>query len=138
MDTNVLVRIIVRDNVEQAQAAMRLFADAELVVIAVACLCEFAWVLGRSYQYGALDIARAIRSIVAKPTVKVNQMAVDAGLAMLDLGGDFADGAIACEGRISGGQVFMTFDKAALRRLLALGESVGSPHSARAKTQFAA
>ena len=52
---------------------------------------------------------------------------IAAGLAVLDLGGDFADGAIACEGRLSGGEVFMTFDRAAFKKLKLLGEKVASP-----------
>lgn len=127
VDTNVLVRIAVMDDLDQARAAMRLLGDAELVVVPVSCLCEFAWVLGRSYKFGAGEIAQAIRALVEKPCVKVNLFAVTAGLAVLDLGGDFADGAIACEGRLLGGEVFMTFDRAAFKKLKLLGEKVASP-----------
>ncbi|MDH0868092.1 type II toxin-antitoxin system VapC family toxin [Mitsuaria sp. GD03876] len=137
VDTNVLVRCVVKDNLEQARAAMQLMAEAEVVVVAVACLCEFAWVLGRSYRFASADIAEAIRAVVARPVVQVNRLAVDAGLDVLDLGGDFADGAIACEGRLSGGDLFMTFDKAALRRLTHLGERVASPFDLRAKAEAA-
>ncbi|WP_343627627.1 type II toxin-antitoxin system VapC family toxin [Roseateles sp.] len=128
VDTNVLVRIAVMDDLQQARSAVHLLGSAELVIVPLSCLCEFAWVLGRSYKYESREIARAIRAVVAKPRVRVNRSAVDAGLAILDLGGDFADGAIACEGRSSGGEVFMTFDKAALRKLVALGERAASPH----------
>ncbi|WP_273490887.1 type II toxin-antitoxin system VapC family toxin [Roseateles chitosanitabidus] len=127
MDTNVLVRIAVMDDLEQASAAIRLLCAAEAVIVPVSCLCEFAWVLGRSYKYESDDIAEAIRTVVAKPGVNVNRSVVEAGLAILDLGGDFADGAIACEGRLTGGEVFMTFDKAALRKLASLGERAASP-----------
>ncbi len=132
VDTNVLVRIAVLDDLEQARAAARLLREAHVVVVTVACLCEFAWVLGRSYKYGCSDIAQAIRKVVEKPAVKVDRLAVAAGLLMLDLGGDFADGAIACEGRLAGGAVFMTFDKGAMRRLSFLGNAVGRPEAASA------
>lgn len=36
---------------------------------------------------------------------------------MLDSGGDFADGVIAFAGRSLGGEVFLSFDKQAARRL---------------------
>lgn len=55
-----------------------------MVIVTVACLCEFAWVLGRSYKFACEDIAEAIRSVVEKPAVKVDRLAVAAGLSMLD------------------------------------------------------
>jgi predicted nucleic-acid-binding protein len=47
---------------------------------------------------------------------------VDAGLAMLDAGGDFADGVIAYEGRWLGAEMFVSFDKKAVEALRAQGE----------------
>jgi predicted nucleic-acid-binding protein len=135
VDTNVLVRIAVLDDLDQARAAARLLVEAQLVIVTVACLCEFAWVLGRSYKFACEDIAEAIRSVVEKPAVKVDRLAVAAGLSMLDLGGDFADGAIACEGRLAGGEVFMTFDKQAMRKLVSLGNAVDSPSGERLLAQ---
>jgi len=41
VDTNVLVRAAVRDDVEQTDAATKLMGRAEMVAIAVPCLCEF-------------------------------------------------------------------------------------------------
>jgi predicted nucleic-acid-binding protein len=49
VDTNVLVRAAVRDDQKQTEAAMRIMAPAEMVAIAVSCLCEFAWVLRSVY-----------------------------------------------------------------------------------------
>jgi predicted nucleic-acid-binding protein len=51
----------------------------------------------------------------------VNRPAVEAGLALLDEGGDFADGIIAFEGASLGGAIFATFDKDAAKRLRKLG-----------------
>jgi len=51
------------------------------------------------------------------PRFAADRVAVEAGLAMLDEGGDFADGAIAAEGRRLGGDVFVSFDKQAVRLL---------------------
>jgi predicted nucleic-acid-binding protein len=42
-------------------------------------------------------------------------------LAMLDAGGDFADGVIAYDGRRLGGATFVTFDKKAVDRLMRQG-----------------
>jgi predicted nucleic-acid-binding protein len=49
--------------------------------------------------------------------VAVNRPAAEAGLALLDQGGDFADGVIAFEGRSLGGEVFVSFDKQAIALL---------------------
>jgi hypothetical protein len=41
------------------------------------------------------------------------QPAVDAGLAVRDAGGDFADRIIACDGSWLGGEIYDSFDKKA-------------------------
>ena len=123
VDTNVLARAAVRDDAEQADAAIKLMGRAELVVIAVPCLCEFVWVLRSVYRLRPDDIAKAIRALLAAENVETNHAAVEAGLAMLDVGGDFADGAIAYEGRWLGAETFVSFDKKAVEMLRAQGEA---------------
>jgi len=51
----------------------------------------------------------------------MDRAAVEAGLAMADAGGDFADGVIAFEGRALGGETFVSFDKKAVRLLRDIG-----------------
>jgi len=51
----------------------------------------------------------------------VNRPAVEAGLAMLDAGGDFADGVIAYEGKWLGADTFVSFDEKAVKMLMAQG-----------------
>lgn len=121
VDTNVLVRAAVRDDREQADGAMRIMSRAEVVAVSLSSLCEFAWVLHRAYGYSAPRIAEAIRVLVAAENVETNHPAIDAGLAMLDAGGDFADGVIAYEGRWLGAETFVSFDKKAVELLKAQG-----------------
>jgi predicted nucleic-acid-binding protein len=123
VDTNVLVRAAVRDDQEQTRAAMRIMARAEMVAIAVSCLCEFAWVLRSVYGYRAPSIARAIRLLLAAENVETDRQVAEAGLSMLDAGGDFADGVIAYEGRWLGAETFVSFDKKAVAALAAQGIS---------------
>jgi predicted nucleic-acid-binding protein len=92
-------------------------ARAEMVAIAVSCLCEFAWVLLSVYGYRASSIARAIRLLLAADNVETDRQVAEAGLAMLDAGGDFADGVIAYEGRRLGAETFVSFDKKAVEML---------------------
>lgn len=123
VDTNVLVRAVVRDEPRQARAAAKLLADADLIVVALPCLCEFVWVLRKVYDLQNTDIASAIRALLATGNVEMNRPAVEAGLAMLEAGGDFADGVIAYEGGWLGGEVFASFDKQAVALLKAQGQS---------------
>ena len=123
-DTNVLVRAAVRDDMAQADAAIRLLGRAQMVAIALPSLCEFAWVLRSVYGFSVSDIAKAIRTLLAAENVETNRPAVEAGLALLDEGGDFADGVIAYEGRWLGADTFVSFDKKAVEMLKAQGESV--------------
>jgi len=122
-DTNVLVRAVVRDDPAQADVAAKVLTDAELIAIALPCLCEFVWVLLRVYGLQQADVAKAIRALLAAANVEVNLPAVEAGLLMLEAGGDFADGVIAYEGSWLGGTTFVSFDKKAVALLAAQGQS---------------
>lgn len=122
-DTNVLLRAVVRDEPAQAAIAAKVLTDAKLIAIALPCLCEFVWVLRHVYKIKASDVANAIRTLIAAANVEVNRPAVEAGLAILDSGGDFADGVIAFEGNWLGGETFVSFDKKAVTLLKAKGHS---------------
>lgn len=120
-DTNVLVRAAVRDDRKQADAAAKLLKSADLIAVPLVCLCEFAWVLDRVYSFSLTEIAVAISALLDTANVAVNRAAVEAGLAVLNAGGDFADGVIAHDGRWLGGEVFVSFDKRAVTRLARIG-----------------
>lgn len=123
VDTNVLVRAVVRDDTEQANLAIEVLTDAELIAIALPCLCEFVWVLRQVYGFQPSDIAGAIRALLASTNVMVERPAVEAGLALLETGGDFADGVIAHEGSWLGGETFVSFEKKAVTLLTEQGQS---------------
>lgn len=122
-DTNLLVRAVVRDDKRQADIAARLLRNSELIAVAVPCLCEFVWVLRRVYGFSASEIADAIRALITAGNVETNRPAVEQGLALLESGGDFADGVIAYEGRWLGGETFVSFDRKAVEQLAMLGEA---------------
>jgi len=122
VDTNVLVRAVVQDDPVQAGIAAKVLAEAELIAVALPCLCEFVWVLCRVYGFQSADAATAIRALLAIANVEVNRPAVEAGLAVLEAGGDFADGVIAHEGAWLGGETFVSFDRKAVSLLKARGQ----------------
>ena len=114
VDTNVLIRAVVRDDKAQARAAAKLLKDAETIAVSLPSLCEFVWVLRRVYNFGQQEIAAAIEALLNTGNVAVNRPAVELGLAILNAGGDFADGLIAYEGNWLGGDTFVSFDKKAV------------------------
>jgi predicted nucleic-acid-binding protein len=122
-DTNVLVRAAVRDDKRQARVAFRVLKDASMIAIGLACLCEFVWVVKGVYGFSSSEAALAIRRLLDAENVEVNRPAVEAGLAMLDAGGEFADGVIAAEGRWMGGEIFVSFDRKAISKLSAQNHS---------------
>lgn len=121
VDTNVLVRAVVRDDRAQAEIAAKWLRNSSLLVVALSALCEFVWVLRRVYGFKAAEVADTIRSLTSADNVETNRPAVEAGLAMLDAGGDFADGVIAYEGRWLGAETFVSFDKKAVEMLTEQG-----------------
>ena len=122
-DTNVLVRAVTGDHVEQSRAAKSALQRAETVAIPIPALCEFVWVLSQGYKISPSEIAEAIRRFINGANAIVDQPAVEAGLAILDAGGDFADGVIAYEGNWLGADTFVSFDKRAVKLLGGQGKS---------------
>lgn len=122
-DTNVLVRAITGDDLQQSEIAQAVLANASVVALPVPVLCELVWVLSRGYKIPEIKIGEAIRHLINSVNVVANRPAVEAGLALLDLGGDFADGVIAYEGSWLGGETFVSFDRKAVKLIEAQGES---------------
>jgi predicted nucleic-acid-binding protein len=123
VDTNVLVRAVVRDDPEQGKIAARILKEARLIAVSSVVLCEFVWVLRRLYGFSTSDIAAAITALLNTANVEMNRPAVETGLAILEAGGDFADGIIAYEGQWLGGETFVSFDKQAILLLRAQGQT---------------
>jgi predicted nucleic-acid-binding protein len=79
------------------------------------------WVLRQGYKKSAEEIADAIRRLMRSASVTANRPAVEAGLELLEQGGDFADGVIAYEGYWLGAEEFVSFDKQAVSLLRSQG-----------------
>jgi predicted nucleic-acid-binding protein len=122
-DTNVLVRAVTGDNARQSEAAQMALQRADVVALGLPALCELVWVLSQGYKVPSAEIAETIRRLMNGANVVVNRPAAEAGLALLDAGGDFADGAIAYEGNWLGADTFVSFDKKAVKLLEAQGGS---------------
>jgi predicted nucleic-acid-binding protein len=122
-DTNVLVRAITGDDERQSKVAQAVLANADVVALALPTLCELVWVLSQGYRAPSVEIAEVIRRLMNGVNVVMNRPAAEAGLALLEGGGDFADGVIAYEGRWLGADTFVSFDRSAVKLIEARGES---------------
>jgi predicted nucleic-acid-binding protein len=122
-DTNVLVRALTGDDARQSKVAQAELANADLVALTVPALCELVWVLLKGYRLSSAEIAEALRLLLNGANVVANRPAAEAGLAQLEGGGDFADGAIAFEGSWLSAETFVSFDKKAVKLIESQGQS---------------
>lgn len=121
VDTNVLLRDALHDDPRQTPIASKALRRAKVVVVSTPTLCEFVWVMRRLYKRSAAEIAHSIRLLMSSDNVEMDLPAVEAGLSVLDAGGDFADGVIAYDGLRLGAEEFVSFDKDAITLLKSQG-----------------
>lgn len=121
LDTNVLVRFLVKDDPDQARRAeicMARLSEDEPGFVAREVLLELVWVLSKAYQYSRSEIAAALEGLLAAVELEVED--ADALGAVLRLYGedgyDFADVMIRQIGLTRGALHMVTFD-ARLARL---------------------
>lgn len=118
LDTNVLVRFLVQDDVAQAKAAQDLiavFSEAKPGFICREVLVELVWVLERAYALPRGDIARALDGLMEARELVIE--AADRVAIAVDRyrkgGPGFADQMIALAGQGAGSQATVTFDRKA-------------------------
>jgi len=114
VDTNILVRAILQDDPAQGHTARETLKNATLIAISLSCLCELIWVLRQGAKLSRQEVATIVRNLTNSGTIVTNRAAVATGLAILEAGGDFADGILAHEGAALGGDTFISFDKKAV------------------------
>jgi predicted nucleic-acid-binding protein len=119
LDTNVLVRYLVKDDPAHFERARRLLqeectADTPGVINSIV-LCELFWVLSRAYRYPRERIAAVLAMLLAAEEIVVEHATTAAqALAFYRASNvDFADALIGLRSRDLGCTATMTFDKAA-------------------------
>jgi len=127
VDTNVLVRILTKDDELQLRKALSLFENSEIFIVDTVIL-ETEWVLRYAYGFSSLDINQALTCLLGLPQVHQShsrQMA-DA-LEWHRQGLDFADALHLASSSSQDG--FATFDRPFLTkaRQLNLMPKVSSP-----------
>jgi predicted nucleic-acid-binding protein len=121
-DTNVLVRAVLNDDVVQSRASRLALSSADQVVISRHAFCEMVWLLRQRYKMPKAEIVKVIYGYLEADNVVTDASAVQAGLAAMEGGADFADGVIAFEGAWLGGEEFVSFDKKAVEALAKVGQ----------------
>ena len=119
LDTNILIRYIVRDDPAQAQKATELIEikctadDPGFVNLVV--LCEISWVLARGYGYDRKTVADVIRSLLASVELEIeeSETAWHALSAFERNQADFADFIIGAHNRTQHAAPTYTFDRRA-------------------------
>ncbi len=121
VDTNILLRAFVEDDPKQTRLAQHILQQADEVVLTTIVLCKMVWVLTQTYRFPRTDVAAVILRLTTATNTKLDWPAVEAGLAMMEEGGGFADGVVAYEGQRLGGEVFVSFDRKAVKSLQGRG-----------------
>jgi len=80
VDTNVVLRFLLNDDVQQSPEAMALFTHAPAGSLLVTCLilAEVGWVLLSHYKVPRDQVALAFQRVLAQPSVHADAVAIDA------------------------------------------------------------
>lgn len=91
VDTNVIVRLLTRDDEEQFQQASALFGKQDIFIPETVIL-ETEWVLRYAYNFAPPDICDAFTKTFGLPNVKIQRAEIIAqAIALTRQGLDFAD-----------------------------------------------
>jgi predicted nucleic-acid-binding protein len=125
VDTNVVVRLLVKDNPEQYKRVLDLF-DQDDVFLTKTVLLETEWVLRSAYRFGTREVAQAIAAMIALPNVRYeDETEVRQALAWHRSGMDFADALhLASSTRATR---FVTFDQDMIKTAKQLDLPVSTP-----------
>jgi predicted nucleic-acid-binding protein len=124
LDTNIIVRFLVRDDEHQAERVYNLFKAAESAkenfYVPLLVMLETIWVLEAVYKISRTEIIDAIHDILYLPLLKFEAQA--ALKRLLDNSkentADLSDILIACSARLPGCEAVLTFDKKAVESRL--------------------
>jgi predicted nucleic-acid-binding protein len=122
VDTNLVVRVLTKDDPDQARRAATLLSGGPILVPTTVVL-ETEWVLRHAYGLGRDTIAGGLRALLGLPEVVAEAPDTLArALAWYDQGVDLADALHLSAARSKGAEKFATFDQAFLGRAASLTE----------------
>jgi predicted nucleic-acid-binding protein len=121
LDTNALVRFLVRDDEKQADAVRHVLLAAEkksdTVFVGVPVVLETLWVLSSVYDHPRDDILRALEHLLALPVLELEARDRIAALCRIadDSTVDLADLFIGLTAHDRGCETTLTFDRRAVQ-----------------------
>ena len=121
LDTNSIVRFLVRDDEKQAQAVRKVLFDAEkkgdILFVPIAATLETIWVLSSVYEYSREEIVQALEGLLVLSVLRIEEHERIASLCRIapDNGVDLSDLLIGLSARDKGCETTLTFDKNAAR-----------------------
>ncbi len=114
IDTNLLVRVLTRDDAAQHQAATALIAEAGCLIQS-SVLLETEWVLRSVHRYKPTEIAAAFEALLQTDRIEIEEPhRLSMTLQALDAGIDFTDAFHLAGAQEADG--FATFDEELRRR----------------------
>jgi len=120
LDTNILVRYLVKDDPEQTRLAVNLIyslTPAEPGWVAQATMLELVWALTRIYRVKRNQAVAILDTLLASRYIVIEQDEIARASVRLYRAHniDFADCLISCGGKAAGCSKIMTFDRKAAR-----------------------
>lgn len=117
VDTNIIVRLLTRDDEAQYQKALKLF-NKNQIFIPISVILELEWVLRFAYQFKPMEIAGAFEKLAGLEQVTIDrQEQMHLALQGLQNNMDFAD-ALHLSIAASASNQFVTFDKKLARNAI--------------------
>ena len=91
LDTNVLARLLLRDDEQQYRQVFELLGDGRVYTAPPTVILELVWVLG-SYNVPKADIAKGLKGLLGLPNFKPHQSTeITVAISLYEAGIDFAD-----------------------------------------------
>ena len=119
LDTNVLVRFLVRDDKRQAETIYRVFkkaeSDREVFFVPLLVVLETVWVLESVYKIPRKEILDSVNELILMPILKFETQSAILNFisSARETKMDLSDLLIAHSAKFSGCECVLTFDKRA-------------------------
>jgi len=119
IDTNVLVRFLLKDDEQQAEAAYRVFkqaeADRQALFIPMLVVLETVWVLESVYAIKRQEILDSVEELLLMPVLEFETQSAIRNFvsSARENKADLSDLLIAHSARFSGCECVLTFDRRA-------------------------
>lgn len=132
IDTNIVVRAIVKDEPRQSEISFSIFQEAETYICHTVIL-ETVWVLESVYKLSKADIIQGLKLVFGLPKVSLeDSQAIARALNWYHSGLDFADAFHLA--MMQKHKTFYTFDKTLIKQAKAIPQiEVVAPTDNRAK-----